>query len=260
MILKKWCDIPEDLKNNKTKMYYDILEKKKTSLIIKKIFDLLLSLIVLIILLPVFIVLSIIIKLDSRGPIFYKQERITQYGRTFKIFKFRTMVNNADKIGSLVTLNNDCRITRVGKILRKLRLDELPQLINIFKGDMTFVGTRPEVKKYVDMYTDEMKATLLLPAGVTSYASIEFKDEDKMLEKYVQKIRKEKLISAGVISNENIEFNEKDKNIGVSKSVDQAYIENVLPQKMKYNLEYIENFSIINDFKICINTVIGVLK
>lgn len=260
MILKKWCDIPEDLKNNKTKMYYDILEKKKTSLIIKKIFDLLLSLVLLIILLPVFIVLSIIIKLDSKGPILYKQERITQYGRTFKIFKFRTMVNNADKIGSLVTLDNDCRITRVGKILRKLRLDELPQLINILKGDMTFVGTRPEVKKYVDMYTDEMKATLLLPAGVTSYASIEFKDEDEMLEKYVEKIRKEKLISAEVISNENIEVNEKDKNIGASKSVDEAYIKKVLPQKMKYNLKYIENFSIINDFKICINTVIGVLK
>lgn len=232
MILKKWCDIPEDLKNNKTKMYYDILEEKKTSLIIKKIFDLLLSLILLIILLPVFIVLSIIIKLDSKGPIFYKQERITQYGRAFKIFKFRTMVNNADKIGSLVTLDNDCRITRVGKILRKLRLDEWPQLINILKGDMTFVGTRPEVKKYVDMYTDEMKATLLLPAGVTSYASIEFKDEDRVMGKY--RLQEE--------------------------NVDDIYINKILPQKMIYNLKYITNFSIWNDIKISCKTILAVLN
>lgn len=232
MILKKWCDIPEDLKNNKTKIYYDILEKKKTSLIIKEIFDLLLSLILLIILLPVFIVLSIIIKLDSKGPIFYKQERITQYGRTFKIFKFRTMVNNADKIGSLVTLDNDCRITRVGKILRKLRLDELPQLINILKGDMTFVGTRPEVKKYVDMYTDEMKATLLLPAGVTSDASIKYKNEDNVVSTYMSK----------------------------GEDLDDIYIRRVLPQKMKYNLEYINDFSFLKDMKIIIKTALAVLN
>ena len=232
MILKKWSDIPEDLKNNKTKMYYDILEKKKTSLIIKKIFDLLLSLILLIILFPVLIVLSIIIKSDSRGPIFYKQERITQYGRTFKIFKFRTMVNNADKIGSLVTLNNDCRITRVGKILRKLRLDELPQLINILKGDMTFVGTRPEVKKYVDMYTDEMKATLLLPAGVTSDASIKYKNEDNVVSTYISK----------------------------GEDLDDIYIKRVLPQKMKYNLEYINDFSFLVDMKVIVKTVLAVLS
>lgn len=232
MILKKWCDMPENLKNNKTKLYYDILENKKTSLIIKKSFDFLLSLVFLIILLPVFLVMSIIIKLDSKGPIFYKQERITQYGRTFKIFKFRTMINDADKIGSLVTLDNDCRITKIGKLLRKLRLDELPQLINILKGDMTFVGTRPEVKKYVDNYTDEMKVTLLLPAGVTSYASIEFKDEDKVMGRY--RLQEE--------------------------SVDDIYINKILPLKMVYNLEYIKSFSIWNDIKISCKTVFAVLN
>lgn len=232
MILKKWSDIPENLKNDKTKMYFDILEKKKASLLIKRIFDILLSLILLIVMFPVFIIISIIIKLDSKGSILYKQERITQYGRTFKIFKFRTMVNNADKIGNLVTLNNDCRITRAGGILRKLRLDELPQLINIFKGDMTLVGTRPEVKKYVDMYTDEMKATLLLPAGVTSLASIEYKDEDRVIGKYR-------------LQEDNIDY---------------IYTNKILPQKMKYNLKYIIRFNIWEDIKISCKTVLAVLN
>ena len=173
-----------------------------------------------------------IIKIDSRGPVFYRQERITTNGKMFRIFKFRTMVQNADKIGSLVTVGNDSRITRVGRLIRKIRLDELPQLINILKGEMTFVGTRPEVKKYVDKYTDEMKATLLMPAGVTSIASIRYKDEDEILEQAVNS----------------------------GKDTDSAYVNDVLPDKMKYNLEYITKFSLLYDLKICVDTVIGVLR
>lgn len=232
MILKKYDTLPDQMKNEKVKEYYNILSKRKISLVVKRIFDILLSLILLILLSPIILILAIIIKLDSKGPIFYRQERITTNGKVFRIFKFRTMVQNADKIGTLVTVGNDNRITKVGKMIRKVRLDELPQLINVLKGDMTFVGTRPEVKKYVDKYTDEMKATLLMPAGVTSEASIQYKDEDKILAKAVKN----------------------------GKDTDTAYIEDVLPEKMKYNLEYIKKFNFWYDVKICVKTVIGVLK
>ncbi len=232
MILKKWCDIPESLKNNKTKEYYDILEKKKVSLLLKRVFDIILSLILLIIFFPIFLVLGIVIKFESKGPVLYRQERITQYGRVFRIYKFRTMVQNADKVGSLVTLDNDSRITKVGKIIRKIRLDEVPQVINIFIGDMTFVGTRPEVKKYVEKYDDEMKATLLLPAGVTSQASIEYKDEDVVMARY---------------RSEN-------------EDVDYIYINKVLPHKMKWNLEYLKNFNLYKDIQISIKTILAILN
>ena len=175
------------------------------------------------------LIISIIIKIDSKGPIFYRQIRITKYGKEFKIFKFRTMVVDADKKGSLVTLDNDSRITRIGSKIRKIRLDELPQLFNILLGDMSFVGTRPEVKKYVDFYNEEMLATLLLPAGVTSKASIEYKDEDEIISKYSKK-----------------------------ENIDDIYLKRILPEKMKYNLEYLKNFSILLDLKLCINTVLKV--
>ena len=166
MLLRKWEDIPEFMRNEEVKKYYDILDKKRFNLMLKRFFDIVISVLLFIILSPVFLVLAIWIKTDSSGPIFYRQERVTQYGRTFRIYKFRTMVSNADQIGSLVTTQYDSRITKVGEKIRKCRLDEIPQLINILTGDMSFVGTRPEVQKYVDAYTDEMKATLLLPAGV----------------------------------------------------------------------------------------------
>lgn len=258
MFLKKWDDLPNNIKNEYTYNYYQKLEKKKINLILKRIFDISFSLILLIILSPILIILSICIKIDSRGPIFYRQERVTQYDKTFRIFKFRTMVQDADKIGALVTINRDPRITRVGNLIRKFRLDEIPQLINILIGDMSFVGTRPEVRKYVENYTDEMKATLLMPAGVTSYASIKFKDEDEILEKYVQKVIEKKPVLARTTPYEDIKNSEK--NIDVHKSIDEVYIKKILPQKMKYNLRYIENFNILNDLKICIETVIGVLK
>ena len=214
------------------KKYRASIEKKKVSLFLKLFFDKVLALGLLILLLPIILGIAIWIKLDSEGPVFYRQERITTYGRTFRIFKFRTMVKDADKLGTAVTQQNDPRISKVGHKLRKLRLDELPQLINILLGDMSFVGVRPEVAKYVDKYTDEMNATLLLPAGITSPASIEYKDEDEVIEKFK----------------------------GSGRSVDEIYVEEILPDKMKYNLKYIEEFSVINDIKIMIRTAVAVVK
>lgn len=216
------------MKNEEVKTYYNILQKKKTSLMLKRVFDVIVSILMIILLSPVLSAVSIWIKLDSKGPVFYRQERITQYGRVFRIFKFRTMVTGADKIGTLVTTKNDSRITRVGEKIRKCRLDEIPQLFNILFGDMSFVGTRPEVKKYVDVYTDEMMATLLLPAGVTSLASIQYRDEDEILAKYVDE----------------------------EHSVDEVYVEKILPDKMKYNLKYLKSFSIVEDIVLCVKTVI----
>ena len=181
---------------------------------------------------PIILGIAIWIKLDSEGPVFYRQERITTYGRTFRIFKFRTMVKDADKMGAAVTQQNDPRISKVGHKLRKVRLDELPQLINVLIGDMSFVGVRPEVAKYVNRYTDEMYATLLLPAGITSPASIEYKDEDEVIEKHK----------------------------GSGRSIDDIYVEEILPDKMKYNLKYIKEFSVINDIKIMIRTALAVIK
>ena len=228
MILKNWEQLPEELQLDEVKPYYEVLKKKKLSLILKRIFDIVVSLIMLIILLPVFIFLGIAIKIDSKGPIFFRQERITQYGKTFKIFKFRTMVNNAEKLGTQVTVGNDARITKVGKFIRDYRLDEIAQLLNILTGDMTFVGTRPEVRKYVNHYTKEMMATLLLPAGVTSLASIYYKDEAKLLDK--------------------------------SNNPDKTYVEEVLPGKMKYNLQSIKEFNFFEDIKTMLKTVVAVIK
>ena len=228
MILKKWEELPKELQTEEVKPYYEILQKKKLSLILKRVFDIVVSLIMLIILLPVFILLGIAIKVDSKGPVFFRQERITQYGRTFRIFKFRTMVNNAEKLGTQVTIGNDSRITKVGSFIRDCRLDEISQLLNILTGDMTFVGTRPEVKKYVDHYTNDMMATLLLPAGVTSLASIYYKDEAELLEK--------------------------------SNNPDKTYVEEILPEKMKYNLQSIEKFNFMEDIKIMFMTVLVVIK
>lgn len=232
MILKEFKELPKEMQNDSVLKYYNILKQKKIMLLLKRFLDFIGSLILLILLSPILIILAISIKIDSKGPVFYRQERVTTNGKIFKIFKFRTMIQDADKRGTLITGKQDSRITRIGNKIRKSRLDELPQLINILKGEMSFVGTRPEVKKYVDMYTDEMKATLLMPAGVTSMASIKFKDEDEIISK-------------------------QTKN---GKTVDEAYVNDILPEKMKWNLEYIKKFSILEDFKICIETVIKVGK
>jgi len=224
--------LPEFMRNELVIKTQKELRQRKGYLISKRIFDIVVSLLLLVSLSIVFLVIAIAIKLEDGGPVFYRQERITTYGRTFRIFKFRTMVKDADKLGTAVTQQNDPRISKVGHKLRKLRLDELPQLINVLVGDMSFVGVRPEVAKYVDKYSDEMNATLLLPAGITSPASIEYKDEDEVIEKFK----------------------------GSGRSVDEIYVEEILPDKMKYNLKYIEEFSVINDIKIMIRTAIAVVK
>ena len=227
MILKKYKDLPENMKNNEVKEYYEILKHKKFSLIIKRIFDFFAALILLIILSPIMLVLAIMIKLESKGPVFYRQERITKYGQKFRIFKFRTMVQDADKKGALVTMGEDPRITKVGNKIRKCRLDELPQLLNVIKGEMSFVGTRPEVEKYVKEYSNEMRATLLMTAGISSRASIEYKDEDEIISKYLNK----------------------------GEKIDDIYVKRILPEKMKWNLGYIKKFDIWEDIKICFKTV-----
>lgn len=226
--LKSWDELPQYMRNDSVKRYYDILDKKVASLFAKRIFDITAAIVMLLLLSPVFLVLAVWIKLDSKGPVFFRQERVTQYGRVFRIFKFRTMVNHAEKIGSQVTVEDDIRITRVGRKIRKVRLDELPQLINVLIGDMSFVGTRPEVKRYVHAYTDEMYATLLLPAGITSEASIRYKDEDEIL-----------------------------KNC---EDVDKIYIEKILPKKMEYNLKSLRQFCFWRDIVTIIYTVIEVFK
>lgn len=227
MILKKYEALSENMKNNEVKKYYEILKHKKFSLIIKRFFDFFAALILLIILSPIMLILAIMIKLESKGPVFYRQERITKYGKKFRIFKFRTMVQDADKKGALVTMGQDPRITKVGNKIRKCRLDELPQLLNVIKGEMSFVGTRPEVEKYVNEYSNEMRATLLMPAGISSRASIEYKDEDEIINKYLSK----------------------------GEKIDDIYVKRILPEKMKWNLEYIKKFSIWEDIKICFKTV-----
>ena len=227
MILKKWEELPENLRTDAVRPYYDLLAKRRGSLALKRCFDVVVSAVMLLILAPVFLVLAIAIKLDSPGPVFYRQVRVTQYGKEFRIFKFRSMVSDADKRGSLVTVSGDSRITRVGHFIRNCRLDELCQLIDIFRGTMTFVGTRPEVPKYVAAYTPEMMATLLLPAGVTSEASILYKDEAELLD--------------------------------AADDVDAVYIRDVLPGKMKYNLDALKNFSFFSDIATMFRTVFAVL-
>lgn len=228
MLVKKWKKLPPEMQNDAVRPYYDKLRERNFSLFWKRCFDFFVSTIMLIVLLPLFLILALAIKIDSRGPVFFRQERVTQYGKKFRIFKFRTMVNNADKIGAQVTVQNDMRITRVGKFIRKCRLDEVSQLIDIWRGKMSFVGTRPEVPKYVERYTEEMMATLLLPAGVTSEASIRYKDEDELL---------------------------KDV-----ENIDDAYVETVLPKKMEYNLESLKKQGFWRDIGTMFKTVFAVLK
>lgn len=226
MKIINWEQLPPEMQTEEVRKYYDILKKRTGSLFIKRIFDLIVSVIALILLSPVYLILAIAIKLDSPGPVFYRQERVTQYGKRFRIHKFRTMVQGADK-GSQVTVNRDNRITRVGKVIRDCRLDEIAQLLDVIQGSLTLVGVRPESPKYVAEYTDEMMATLLLPAGVTSLASIYYKDEAKLLD-------------------------------GV-EDPDKVYIEKILPGKMYYNLKGIAQFSFWGDIKIMFMTVFAVL-
>lgn len=226
-MLRKWNDLPDFMKCGEVREYYDILEKRKFGLVLKRAFDLLAGTAMLIVLAVPMAVIAVCIKLDSPGPVFYRQERITTYGKHFRIHKFRTMVANADRIGSAVTVGNDSRITRVGAKLRDHRLDEFPQIFDVLSGNMSFVGTRPEAVKYVEKYKPEYMATLLLPAGITSEASIRYKDEAELLD--------------------------------AADDVDKVYVEDVLPGKMKYNLEAIKDFSFFGELATMFRTVFAVL-
>lgn len=225
--MKKWEELPKFMQCDEVKEYYDILSKKKLSLRLKRAFDIVAATCILIITAIPMIIIAIRIATESKGGVFYRQERVTIYGKKFKIHKFRTMVANADQIGSAVTVSGDNRITPTGAFLRKYRLDELPQVFDVLSGNMSFVGTRPEVTKYVKKYTKEMRATLLLPAGITSEASIRYKDEAELLD--------------------------------AADDVDKVYIEQVLPGKMKYNLESIRGFSFFGEIATMFRTVFAVL-
>ena len=228
MKLRKWEELPEKMRTREVRRYYNIIVRHSGWFKVKRVMDICVSLVLLAVLLIPMGIIALMIKTDSQGPVFFRQERVTQYGKIFKIYKFRTMVDNASQLGSQVTVNNDARITRVGKLLRKYRLDEFPQLFNILAGDMTLVGTRPEVIKYVKEYSGEMYATLLLPAGLTSRTSIAYKDEDKLL---------------------------KD-----AKDADKVYVDEILPVKMKYNLESLRRFGVREDMTVMWNTFVSVLK
>lgn len=228
MELRKWTELPDKMRTREVRKYYNILVKRSGWFKAKRVLDIIVSSIMLIVLAVPMALIAALIKLDSHGPVFFRQERVTQYGRIFRIYKFRTMVNNASSIGTQVTVNNDSRITRVGTWLRKLRIDEFPQLFNILAGDMTLVGTRPEVKKYVMEYTPEMYATLLLPAGLTSKTSIAYKDEDRLL--------------------------------ADASNADEVYINEVLPAKMRYNLESLKKFGLKSDMSVLWNTFVSIIK
>lgn len=223
MKMPEYSKLPDELQCDAVKEYYDILKTKAARLVLKRAFDIVVAIVMIIILLLPMAIISILIKATSKGPVIYKQVRVTTFGKRFKIWKFRSMRTDADSKGELLTVSDDDRITKIGHFLRKFRLDELPQIFHVLSGKMSIVGTRPEVPKFTDKYTDEMLATLLLPAGVTSLASIRFKDEAELLSS--------------------------------ADNADKVYIETILPEKMKYNLEYIRGFAFINDIKLIFKTV-----
>lgn len=226
-MLRKWEDLPEYIQVPEVRPYWEILNKKRGQLLLKRLFDLLLSMVLLVILAIPMLIIALLVKLDSKGPVFYRQERVTTYGKHFRIHKFRTMVNNAEQLGTSVTVGHDSRITRIGSKLRSLRLDELPQVFDVISGNMSFVGTRPEAVKYVEQYKPEFYATLLMPAGITSEASIRYKDEEKLLD--------------------------------AAKDVDKVYMEQVLPAKMVWNLESIRRFRFLREILTMFRTILAVL-
>lgn len=226
-MMKRWDDLPAFIRVPEVRPYYDMLNNKRGQLFFKRIFDIVVSFTLLIVLAIPMVIIAIWIKVDSSGPVFYRQERVTTYGKHFNIHKFRTMVSNADQIGTTVTVENDARITKVGAKLRRVHLDELPQLIDVFEGTMSFVGTRPEAVKYVTNYKEEWKATLLLAAGITSECSIRYKDEYELL--------------------------------NAAYDVDKVYMEQVLPEKMKWNLDSMSRFNLLREIGTMFRTLFTVL-
>ncbi len=198
----------------------------------KRIFDLIFAVPGLIVLLPFFIIVAVWVKMDSPGPVFYRQERVGRSGKLFRIYKFRTMVVDADKIGGAITVGEDPRITRLGAVLRKYKLDELPQLINVLKGQMSLVGPRPEVPRYVNMYTAEQRAVLELVPGITDPASIKYRNENELL-------------AAATDAD------------GMEVDPEHIYVYKIMPDKIRINLEYAAKSNVASDFRIIIKTIFG---
>lgn len=213
-----------------SKEFVDIrrkIEKKKLNFVCKRVFDFTASLLGLLILSPILLVTAIFIKIDSRGPIFFKQKRVGKNKKTFEIYKFRTMVTDAEKMGKQITVGNDRRITRIGKVIRKCKLDELPQLINVLKGEMSLVGPRPEVPRYVELYDEYQEQILLVKPGITDYASIKFINENEIL--------------------------------GASSDPEEEYIKEIMPNKIELNMQYINNFSIFEDIRLILKTILYIV-
>lgn len=223
MLITKYSELPPKMQNEATKKCCETLLAKKGTLLAKRIIDFTVCLLIFIVVSPIFLIICLLIKLTSKGPVFFKQERVGRDMKSFKILKFRTMVKDADKKGIALTTGNDSRITPFGAFLRKINMDEMPQLLNVIKGDMSIIGTRPEVWQYVNVYTDAMLATLLLYPGMVSIASIHYKNENDLL-------------------------------TGIS-DVEKTYIEKILPDKMRYNIDYLKNISVSGDFRILIKTI-----
>lgn len=200
-----------------------ILQQKRLQLILKRIFDIVVSFVGLVILSPLFLILAIAIARDSKGPVFFKQTRVGRNEVPFKIYKFRTMVEDAEARGMQLTVGDDSRITKVGTFLRKTKIDELPQLINVFKGEMSFVGPRPEVPKYVGLYTEDQRQVLMVRPGITDLASIEYRNESELL--------------------------------ATADNPEKVYIEEVMPRKIELNKEYIRNMSLVSDMRIILKTI-----
>ena len=209
--------------NNMDNRVDEILKNSKFNLFIKRLFDILASLFGILVMAIPMIIISIAIKLDSKGPVFFKQKRVKKNNKDFTILKFRTMVVDAPKLGMAITVGDDSRITKVGKFLRKTKLDEFPQLFNVLVGDMSFVGPRPEVRKYVDMYSDSDKDILKIRPGITDLASIKYRDESEILDK--------------------------------SDNPEKTYVEEIMPNKIELNKQYIENINLLNDIKIILQTL-----
>jgi len=221
-----WEDLPPTLQTEEVRPYYEALSRRGLQLRLKRLLDVVGATVLFVLLGWLFVILALLIKLDSPGPVFFRQRRVTQFGREFRIVKFRTMTYRPAALGDQITRGDDPRITRVGAVLRRYRLDEISQLIDILRGTMSFVGTRPEVPDYVRQYTPQMRATLLLPAGVTSTASIEFKDEAQIL--------------------------------AAAPPGQDAYVTQVLPAKMRLNLRDVRDFSIGRDLRIAFRTILAV--
>ena len=221
-----WEDLPPTLQTEEVRPYYEALSRRGLQLRFKRLLDVVGATVLFVLLGWLFVILALLIKLDSPGPVFFRQRRVTQFGREFRIVKFRTMTYRPVAPGDQITRGDDPRITRVGAVLRRYRLDEISQLIDILRGTMSFVGTRPEVPDYVRQYTPQMRATLLLPAGVTSTASIEFKDEAQIL--------------------------------AAAPPGQDAYVTQVLPAKMRLNLRDVRDFSIGRDLRIAFRTILAV--